>query len=57
MGIKRQLFRCLAIFLENATLFRISFMMVEGNIGQDLRVVPYLEKILIQGLTDIKYLK
>ena len=42
-------------FLENWSLkVSIFYMMVEGNRGHHLSVVPYLEKILIWGLGGIK---
>ena len=43
------------IFLETGHLkFLIFCMMVEGNRGHHLSVVPYLGKILIWGLRGIK---
>ena len=54
-GIKCQKFRFLDIFSETGHLkFLIFCMMVEGNRGHHLSVVPYLGKILIWGLRGIK---
>ena len=54
-GIKCQKFRFLDIFSETGHLkFLIFCMMVEGNRGHHLNVVPYLGKILIRGLRGIK---
>ena len=54
-GIKCQKFRFLDIFSETGhQKFLIFCMMVEGNRGHYLNVVPYLGKILIRGLRGIK---
>ena len=54
-GIKCQKFGFLDIFSETVHYkFLIFCMMVEGNRGYYLSVVPYLEKILIWGLRGIK---
>ena len=54
-GIKCKKFRFLDIFSESGhQKFLIFCMMVEGNRGHHLNVVPYLEKILIWGLRGIK---
>ena len=54
-GIKCQRFGFLDIFSETVhQKFLIFCMMVEGNRGHHLSVVPYLEKILIRGLRGIK---
>ena len=45
----------LNILLETGHLkFLIFCMMIEGNKGHHLNVVPYLGKILIRGLRGIK---
>ena len=55
-GIKCQKFKFLDIFSETDHYkFFIFCMMVEGNRGHHLSVVPYLEKILIWGLRGIKF--
>ena len=54
-GIKCQKFRFWDIFLETGhQKFLIFCMMVEGNRGHHLNVVPYLGKILIRVLRGIK---
>ena len=54
-GIKCRKFRFLDIFSENGhEKFLIFCMMLEGNRGHHLSVVPYLGKILIRGLSGIK---
>ena len=54
-GIKCQKFRFFDIFLETGHYkFLIFCMVVEGNRGHHLSVVPYLGNILIWGLRGIK---
>ena len=54
-GIKCQKFGFLDIFSETGhQKFLIFCMMVDGNRGHHLSVVPYLRKILIRGLRGIK---
>ena len=54
-GIKCQKFGFLDIFSETShEKFIIFCMMVEGNKGHHLNVVPFLGKILIWGLGGIK---
>ena len=54
-GIKCQKFGFLDIFSETGHYkFLIFCMVVEGNRGHHLSVMPYLGKILIWGLRGIK---
>ena len=54
-GIKCPKFGFLDIFSETGHFkFLIFCMMVEGNRGHHLSVMPYLGKILIRGLRGIK---
>ena len=54
-GTKCQKFGFFDIFTETGdSKFLIFCMMVEGNRGHHLNVVPYLGKILIRGLRGIR---
>ena len=54
-GIKCKKLRFLDIFSDTVhSMFLIFCMIVEGNRWHHLSVVPYLGKILIQGLRGIK---